>query len=115
MLEGKNLKQVSKILRKYATPWEQKLWYYLRAKRFYELKFKRQVPLGNYVVDFCCQEKKLIVELDGSHHNINENKNADAERQFFLESKGYKVLRFWNNDLDINLEGVLETIRKSIF
>jgi very-short-patch-repair endonuclease len=113
MLEGKDLKRVSKILRKQATPWEQKLWYHLRAHRFYGLKFKRQVPLGNYVVDFCCQGKKLIIELDGAHHTVIENKAHDINRQIFLESKDYKVLRFWNNEVDTNLEGVLETIRRS--
>ncbi len=115
MLEGKDLKTISKILRRRSTPWERKLWYYLRANRFYGLKFKRQVPIGSYVVDFCCQGKRLIIELDGGHHSQSEVKNADKERQLFLENNGYKVLRFWNNDLDSNIDGVLEIIRKEIF
>jgi very-short-patch-repair endonuclease len=115
MLSGKDLKAVSKILRKQTTPWERKLWYYLRGNKFYGLKFKRQVPMGNYVVDFCCQEKKLVIELDGGQHSETEIKIDDKGKQNFLENKGYRVLRFWNNDVDGNIEGVLETIRKAIF
>ena len=66
MLKGKELTVVSKRLRSQMTAWEAKLWYYLRGHRFYGLKFRRQVPMGNYIVDFCCQEKKLVIELDGS-------------------------------------------------
>lgn len=114
MLEGEDLKVVSKILRKQSTPWEQKLWYYLRGNRFYGLKFKRQVPMGNYIVDFCCQEKKLVIELDGGQHGESDITKKDIEKQNFLENSGYKVLRFWNNDVDGNIEGVLETIRKEV-
>lgn len=114
MLAGKDLRYTSRILRKQSTPWEAKLWYYLRGKRFFGLKFKRQVPMGNYVVDFCCQEKKLVVELDGSQHSEAEIGQKDKLKQKFLEDKGYKVLRFWNNDVDNNIEGVLETIRKHV-
>lgn len=115
MLEGKDLKTVSKILRKQTTPWERKLWYYLRGNRFYGLKFKRQVPMGSYVVDFCCQEKRLVIELDGGQHSELEISEKDKEKQDFLEKSGYKVLRFWNNDVNNNIEGVLETVRKAIF
>jgi len=114
MLEGKELAVISRILRKQATPWESKLWYYLRGHRFYGLKFKRQVPMGDYVVDFCCQEKRLCIELDGSQHNSQETKVKDKDKQRFLENKDYKVLRFWNNDIDQNIEGVLNTIRRAI-
>jgi very-short-patch-repair endonuclease len=115
LMEGKDLKAVSKILRKRFTPWEGKLWYHLRGGRFYGLKFKRQVPLGDYVVDFCCQEKKLVIELDGGQHNWEENRKADFNRQEYLILKGYRVLRFWNNEIDNNIEGVLEIIKKEIF
>lgn len=115
MLEGKDLTTVSKLLRKQMTPWERKLWYYLRGGRFYGLKFKRQVPMGNYVVDFCCQEKKLIIELDGSQHNQTTNIEKDKLRQQFLQDKKYTILRFWNNDIDLNIEGVLEIIKKAYF
>ena len=70
--------------------------------------------MGKYVVDFCCQDRKLIIELDGGHHTITDNAKLDKERQSFLEAKGYQVLRFWNNEIDNNIEGVLETIRKTI-
>lgn len=113
MLQGKDLKVVSKILRKTITPWEAKLWYYLRGKRFYGLKFKRQVPMGDYVVDFCCQEKRLIIECDGGQHTEAEIMQKDSEKQQFVESKGYKVLRFQNIDIDNNIEGVLEEIRRA--
>ncbi|MFA5991255.1 MAG: endonuclease domain-containing protein [Candidatus Doudnabacteria bacterium] len=112
-MEGKALAEVSKTLRKRQTPWESELWYFLRGGRFYNLKFKRQVPMGDYVVDFCCQEKKLIIELDGGHHNQKENRTSDRVRQNFLESKGYKVLRFWNNEFAKNIQGVLEVIRRA--
>ncbi len=115
MLEGKDLKVVSRILRRQMTPWEAKLWYYLRSHRFYGFKFKRQVPMGDYVVDFCCQEKMLAIELDGGQHSKSEIYKKDQSKQKFLENKGYKVLRFWNNEIDSNIEGVLETIRKACF
>ncbi len=71
--------------------------------------------MSEYVVDFCCQNKKLIIELDGGHHNEQASIQSDKERQQFLESKGYTVIRFWNSDIDNNIEGVLEKIRKLIY
>jgi very-short-patch-repair endonuclease len=97
------------------TPWEAKLWYHLRGNRFYGFKFKRQVPMGNYVADFCCQEKLLIVELDGGHHSKMGNKDADNKRQEYLAGKDYKILRFWNSEVDKNMQGVLDTIRVNLF
>lgn len=111
-MEGKDLAGISKILRKQNTPWENKLWYHLRGKRFYGLKFKRQVPMGDYVVDFCCQGKKLAVELDGGGHNEVEISQRDKLKQKFLENNGYIVLRFWNNQIDENIEGVLQRIKE---
>ncbi len=104
----------AKELRKNQTPWEAKLWQRLRAKRFDGFKFKRQLRIEGYIVDFCCREKMLIVELDGGHHNHESNFKQDLERQKFLEAIGYKILRFWNNDIDKNLEGVLETIKENL-
>ena len=106
----KALLKFSKLLRRTQTPWESKLWYYLRAGKFKELKFKRQVLIGNYIVDFCCNEKKLIIEIDGSQHQFLEK---DKLRDQFFIKLGYKVLRFWNNDLDNNLEGVLKKIEEN--
>ena len=110
MYDGKQLLSLSKNLRTKQTPWESRLWYFLRGGRFYGLKFKRQVSMGKFIVDFCCNEKKLIIELDGSQHNQIDN-FIDKERDYFFKLHGYKVLRFWNNDIDDNIDGVLEKIK----
>ena len=73
------------------------------------LKFRRQSCIGRYIVDFVCFEIKLIIELDGSQHM--QNKIYDNERDIWLASQGFKILRFWNSDLNTNRDGVLETIR----
>jgi very-short-patch-repair endonuclease len=102
------LKETARTLRKNPTDTEKLLWKHLQRKQLCELKFRRQQPIGNYIVDFICFEKKLIVELDGGQHAIEQEK--DKERDEWLRSEGYKVLRFWNTDVLQNLEGVLETI-----
>lgn len=109
-----NKYQLARALRKNQTPWEIKLWKYLRAHRFLGLQFKRQLPIDQFIVDFCCPSKKIIVELDGSQHNIENSKRKDLERTHHLESKGYTMLRFWNNDIDNQIDSVLETIKRSI-
>jgi very-short-patch-repair endonuclease len=91
---------------------EQRLWYHLRAHRFMGLKFKRQKPMGRYVIDFVCVERKLVIELDGGQHA--ENIEYDHERDAWLRSEGYTVLRFWNNQLMENMDGVLEQIRLTL-
>ena len=101
----------SRSLRKNQTPWEAKLWYYLRANRFYGLPFKRQVQIGNYIVDFSCKSKMVIVESDGSQHY--EQAEYDKKKDDFLRNLGYIVLRFWNNDIDNNIQGVLEKIKQA--
>jgi very-short-patch-repair endonuclease len=100
----------AKSLRRNQTDAEQRLWYHLRAHRFMGRKFKRQKPIGRYVVDFVCLEEKLIIELDGGQHA--ENIGYDHERDAWLRSEGYSVLRFWNNELMSDMEGVLERIRQ---
>jgi len=102
----------AKSLRRTMTDAEQKLWYHLRAHRFMGRKFKRQKPLGRYVVDFICLEEKLIIELDGGQHA--ENLEYDHERDAWLRSEGYTVLRFWNNELMNETEGVMERIRLAL-
>jgi len=89
---------------------EKKLWYFLRANRFEGLKFVRQKPIGPYVVDFCCYDKKLIVELDGGQHY--QQVECDARRTAFLKMAGYRVIRFNNTDALINTMAVLEQIRR---
>jgi very-short-patch-repair endonuclease len=103
----------SRRLRTNQTPWEEKLWMRLRAGRFYGLKFKRQSLIGEYIVDFYCHSKKLVIELDGGHHNEETKKISDQYRLKFLKDKGYIVHRFWNSDIDNNLDGVLETIKNA--
>lgn len=110
---SKNALSFAKELRKNMTDAEQKLWYYLRGKRFLGYKFKRQVPIGKYVVDFLCVNNKLIIELDGSQHLQEENITYDNERNEYLKSKGYKVIRILDNELT-NIENVLEYIRINI-
>lgn len=104
----------SKELRQNMTDAEQLLWYFLRANRLNGYKFKRQQPIGKYIVDFVNFENKLIVEVDGGQHNEKENIIKDIERTKFLESSGFKVLRFWNNTVLNNIESCLEQILSSL-
>lgn len=87
---------------------------YLKGSQFFGCKFKRQVVIGDYIVDFSCFKNKLIVELDGSEHAEDIARAKDEIRNIFFKNKGYKILRFWNNEIDNNLEGVLETIRLAL-
>ena len=100
----------AKSLRRTQTDAEHKLWYRLRAHRFLGRKFKRQKPMGRYVVDFVCLEEKLIIELDGGQHSASVE--YDHVRDSWLRGEGYTVLRFWNNELMNEMEGVLERIRQ---
>lgn len=110
----KNFIKITRDLRKNHTPWEAKLWQHLRAHRFYGMQFKRQVMIGNYIADFCCRNKRLIIELDGSQHNEFKNQQKDKEKEDYFEQEGYTVLRFWNNEIDSNLAGALERIKQVI-
>ena len=89
----------SRVLRKNMTPQERKIWSFLRKRSINNLKFRRQYPIENYIVDFICHEKMLIIEIDGGQHNQEKNKKYDINRTKFLESKGFKVIRFWNNEI----------------
>ncbi len=95
-------------LRNDATNAEQMLWHQLKGSRLKGLKFSRQMPIAGYFADFVCRSHKLIVELDGSQHV--EGQPHDDARTKQLEAAGYRVIRFWNNDLTSNMAGVLETI-----
>ena len=97
-------------LRKNLTSQEKTLWNLVKNRQINNRKFRRQVPIGNYIVDFLCKEKSLVIELDGGQHNQLINIDYDNKRTEYLESCGYKVIRFWNNDVDNNLEGVYETL-----
>ena len=104
-----NLTKAAKSLRKNATQVETLLWNQLRARQIEGVKFRRQQPIDEIIVDFVCFEKKLIIELDGGQHAQASEK--DRERDKNLSEKGYIVLRFWNNEVLENLAGVLEVIR----
>ena len=98
----------ARALRRNMTAAERKLWEILRLRQISGYKFRRQVPLGRYVADFVCHEARLIVEVDGGQH---DHASADeVERAAFLQDEGYRVLRFWNNEVLGNLDGVYETI-----
>ena len=94
-------------MRREPTEAERRLWNLLRDRRLGGRKFRRQVPIGPYIVDFLCLELKLIVEADGSQHADNPR---DEVRDAYLVGRGWKVLRFWNHEVTLNSEGVLETI-----
>ena len=102
----KNIEFV-KSLRTNQTDAEIKVWQALRAGRLMDYKFKRQVPLADFIVDFVCFEQKLIVEIDGEQHMGSAK---DVERDIKLNTMGFHVLRFWNNEIIDNLEGVLMVI-----
>ena len=104
--------QIARKLRRNSTDEERILWNLLRNRQFYNLKFKRQFPIGEYIVDFVCEEKKLVIELDGGQQNEKENIIKDDARTNFIETKGYRVIRFWNNDIKENILGVYETLKK---
>ena len=93
------------------TPQEKKLWSIIKNRQFYGYRFRRQFPVGHYIVDFICREKKIIIELDGGQHNQPNDIEYDKARSEFLTSEGYQIIRFWNNDIDKNILGVYENLR----
>jgi very-short-patch-repair endonuclease len=102
-------------LRSNATLAESRLWKELRQLPTYGTHFRRQVPLGSYVVDFACLRAKLVIEVDGSQHGQEGEMRRDAARTQWLESVGYRVLRFWNSEVSGNLSGVLERIYADLY
>jgi DNA repair protein RecO (recombination protein O) len=109
---GGDLIPRARELRKGQSDAEQKLWYYLRAHRFQHYGFRRQKPIGSYIIDFVCMEKKLVIELDGGQHT--EQQAYDRKRTKFLESQGYRVLRFWNDEMIKNEEAALQIILSAL-
>jgi very-short-patch-repair endonuclease len=97
----------ARTMRAKPTDTEHRLWQHLRAERLPNFKFRRQQPLGNFIVDFVCLEARLIVELDGGQHN---GLATDVDRDEWLRAQGFIVLRFWNHEVFENLEGVVERI-----
>ena len=103
--------QRAKRLRKEMTDAERRLWSALRGAKLEGAKFRRQQPIGPFIADFVCQDRRLIIEADGGQHSESAN---DSRRTAFLESKGYQVLRFWNNDILTNLDGVAQIIAAAL-
>ena len=107
-IRGKKDRAFQRSLRTGQSDAEAKLWLHLRDRRLLGLKFRRQHEIGRYTVDFVCPDRNLIIELDGGQHS--ERVAYDEERTSFLESRGYRVLRFWNDDALARTEAVLESI-----
>ena len=106
------LRQRARELRNSATDAEQRLWQHLRLKQLGGFKFRRQVPVTGYIADFLCHELKLIVELDGGQHV--EQSAYDKQRTLVLEAAGYRVLRYWNDDVLLRTSCVLEDILRAL-
>jgi very-short-patch-repair endonuclease len=109
MREGQK-RDTARALRRNATDAERAIWRLLRDRRLEGTKFRRQVPIGPFVADFASVSHRLIVELDGGQHADSE---SDARRDAFLVSEGWRVLRFWNNDVTQNRDGILESIAQA--
>ena len=106
------LRSQARALRKNPTEVERLLWRHLRFCQLDGYKFRRQQPLGSYIVDFVCLEKRLVVELDGGQHTGQTN--YDSARDAWLRAEGFLVLRFWNNDVTQNIDGVKDLILKAL-
>ncbi len=102
------MKEQARDLRKHMTPAGNRMWYYLRNRRLSGYKFIREQCIGVYIADFVCREKRLIIEIDGGQHL--DAMEYDEMRSRFLESRGYRVVRFWNNEVLFNIQGVMDKI-----
>ncbi|PBC08335.1 endonuclease domain-containing protein [Mesorhizobium sp. WSM3859] len=100
-------RKFARSMRREPTEAEDRLWHELRGRRLDNIKFKRQVPIGRFVADFVCAEARLIVEIDGSQHAESRH---DQERDAELKARGFRVLRFWNDDILRELDAVCDTI-----
>lgn len=109
------LLEFAKAMRTNATDAEHLMWQLLRAKRFMNLKFRRQHVIAPYIVDFYCHELGLVIELDGSQHNTDDGRAYDFERTKFLEALGFRVVRYWNNDVLGRTNVVLESLWRRCF
>ena len=105
----------AKKLRVNTTPHERVPWRALKELPIEGTHFRRQAPIGPYVVDFFCPAKRLLVELDGGHHSEDATAKRDSERQAWLEQEGYRVIRFWNSDVTSDLRAVMEKIYLEVY
>ncbi len=106
------IKRNARGLRREMTDAERSLWQHLRRRQLGGLKFRRQHPIGRYIVDFVCVEVGLVIEVDGGQHGVQQS--YDESRTAWLEQRGYRVLRFWNNDVLTHSEDVRETIWREV-
>ncbi|HMM15189.1 MAG TPA: endonuclease domain-containing protein [Parvibaculum sp.] len=104
----------ARTLRRNQTEAERALWQKLRVLKAEGFHFRRQAPIGTYIADFACHSFKLVIEVDGGQHNEKSGLARDAERTAWLQGEGYRVLRFWNNEVLTNIEGVEETVRREL-
>jgi very-short-patch-repair endonuclease len=107
----KRLTPVARKLRRASTDVEALLWQCLRNRQVEGAKFVRQFPIGPYIADFACRAARLVIELDGGQHAASA---SDAERSLIIEEHGFTVVRFWNNDVIENIDGVLQEIRAAV-
>lgn len=112
--QWQNLKAFAQQMRQQPTPAEAALWRRLRGRRVGAVKFRRQHAIAGFIVDFVCLERFLIVEVDGTIHDLPDQQERDALRQAHLESLGYRVLRFTNGDVLGSIEAVLEVIGAAV-
>lgn len=109
---AQRLKTSSRSLRRKSTPQEILLWSRIKNRSFHNLKFRRQHIIDKYIVDFICLEKKIIIELDGMQHKREKDVKYDTKRNSYLKNLGFTVLRFWNNEVNENLGGVMLKIEE---
>jgi very-short-patch-repair endonuclease len=100
----------ARALRKHLTPQEVKLWVKLRDLKALGFHFRKQAPIGHYIVDFVSFSAQIVIEVDGGQHGMADGIRSDNARDTFLQSQGFRVLRFWNSEVDQNLDGVMESI-----
>lgn len=114
MKKNRNQISLAHELRREQTDAEKTLWMKLRDKQLEGVKFRRQQPIGPYIVDFVSFGRRLIIEIDGGQHDEENVRAKDERRTAWLEERGYRILRFWNNEVLIDLEGVLERIKEAL-
>lgn len=110
----KELTPIARKLRRDRNPHEVRLWARLRNRQLDGYKFHRQFPIGPYIVDFCCRDKNLVIEVDGGGHAEPSQKLQDEMRDTYLRSDGFTVVRVWTSDIHANIDGALEHIRASL-
>jgi very-short-patch-repair endonuclease len=108
------LKQRRRSLRRNQTDSERALWAKVRNKQFFGIKFFRQYSIGPYIIDFYCPTVKLAVELDGGHHSQSDNREYDAARSEYLKTQGIDVMRFWDNEVLLDIQSVLSKLALKI-